>query len=176
MKKLVVAMMVALMATVSMCAQRVKRFETETLLRAEELMNEGRLDESLTYFEAELKENPKNAYAYFLVTTVYMDLRRYEEAMLAIDNALKYIPKGHKEFRGIAHALKATIHETFQEWEEAIEQLTMCLKVLPKENYRDRAVAHKQRAYMYYKSGRYDLGDKDYAKYEELKEETGLDF
>ena len=176
MKKGLLAMMVALMATVSVCAQRANRYETENFQRAEELMNEGKLEESLTYFEAELKENPKNAYAHFLMTTVYMDLRRYEEAMLAIDNALKYIPKGHKEIRGITHALKATIHETFQEWEEAIEQLTMCLKVLPKENYRDRAVTYKQRATMYYKLGRYDLGDKDYEKYKELIKETGLDF
>lgn len=169
-------MMVALMATVSVCAQRVNRYETENFQRAEELMNEGKLEESLTYFEAELKENPKNAYAHFLMTTVYMELGKYDEAMASADKAIKYIPKSHKEIRGITHALKATIHETFQEWEQAVEQLTLCLKELPKENYRDRAVAHKQRAYMYYKSGRYDLGDKDYAKYEELKEETGLDF
>ena len=168
MKKLVVAMMVALMATVSVCAQKVKRFETETLLRAEELMNEGKLDESLTYFEAELKENPKNAYAYFLVTTVYMELGRYDEALPAIDKALKYMPKSHKEFRGIAHALKATIHETFQEWEQAVEQLTLCLKVLPKENYRDRAVAHKQRAYMYYKLGQNELAEQDVKRSNEL--------
>ena len=168
MKKLVVAMMVALMATVSVCAQRVKHFETETLLRAEELMNEGKLDESLTYFEAELKENPKNAYAYFLVTTVYMELGRYDEALPAIDKALKYMPKSHKEFRGIAHALKATIHETFQEWEQAVEQLTLCLKVLPKENYRDRAVAYKQRAQMYYKLGQNELAEQDVKRSNEL--------
>ena len=176
MKKGLLAMMVALMTTVNVCAQIVNRYDTGNVQRAEELMNEGKLEESLTYFEAELKENPKNAYAHFLVTTVYLELGKYDEAMASADKAIKYIPKSHKEIRGITHALKATIHENLQEWEEAIEQLTMCLKVLPKENYRDRAVAHKQRAYMYYKSGRYDLGDKDYAKYEELKEETGLDF
>ena len=169
MKKLVVAMMVALMATVSVCAQKVKRFATETLLRAEELMDEGKLDESLTYFEAELKENPKNAYAYFLVTTVYMELGRYDEALPAIDKALKYMPKSHKEFRGIAHALKATIHEKSQEWEEAIEQLDLCLKVLPNDNYRDLAVAHRQRGEIYYKLGQHELAEQDFKKSEELK-------
>jgi tetratricopeptide (TPR) repeat protein len=150
------------------CAQRVKRFETETLLRAEELMNEGKLDESLTYFEAELKENPKNAYAHFLVTTVYMELGKYDEAMASADKAIKYMPKSHKEFRGITHALKATIHETFQEWEQAVEQLTLCLKVLPKENYRDRAVAYKQRAQIYYKLGQNELAEQDVKRSNEL--------
>ena len=171
MKKLVVAMMVALMTTVSVCAQRVKRFETETLLRAEELMNEGKLDESLTYFEAELKENPKNAYAYFLVTTVYMELGRYDEALPAIDKALKYMPKSHKEFRGIAHALKATIHEKSQEWEEAIEQLTICVSVFSKDasSLNHLAVAHRQRGEIYYKLGQHELAEQDFKKSEELK-------
>ena len=59
-----------------------------------------------------------------------------------------------------------------------IEQLTLCLKVLPDDetSLRDRTVAYKQRATMYYKLGRYDLGDKDYEKYKELKKETGFDY
>ena len=168
MKKLVVAMMVALMATVNVCAQRVNCYDTGNVQRAEELMNEGKLEESLTYFEAELKENPKNAYAHFLVTTVYMELGKYDEAMASADKAIKYIPKSHKEIRGITHALKATIHETFQEWEQAVEQLTLCLKVLPKENYRDRAVAYKQRAQMYYKLGQNELAEQDVKRSNEL--------
>ena len=168
MKKLVVAVMVAMMATVSVCAQKVKRYETENFQRAEELMNEGKLDESLTYFEAELKENPKNAYAHFLMTTVYMDLGRYDDAMPAIDKALEYMPKRHRELRGIAHALKATIHSHFEEWEEAIKQLTLCLSVMPKDNYRDRAVAHRQRGEVYYKLGRHELAEQDFEKSEEL--------
>ena len=168
MKKLVVAMMVALMATMSVCAQRVVSFDTATLMRAEKLMNEGRLDESLTYFEAELKENPKNAYAYFLVTTVYMEKGRYDEAMTSVEKAIKYLPQNHREMRGIAHALKATIHETFQEWEQAVEQLGLCLKVLPKDNYRDRAVAHRQRGEMYNKLGQHELAEQDFKKSEEL--------
>ena len=171
-------MMVVLMATVSVCAQRVKRYETENFNRAEELMNEGKLNESLTYFDAELKEHPKNPYAHFLMATVYMDKKQYDYAMTAIDKALMYMPKSHKELRGISHALKACIHESFKEWEEAIEQLTLCLKVLPDDetSLRDRTVAYKQRATMYYKLGRYDLGDKDYEKYKELKKETGFDY
>ena len=94
---------------------------------------------------------------------------RYDEAMPAIDKALKYMPKRHKEMRGIAHALKATIHETYQEWEEAVEQLTLCLSVLPDNAYQDRAVAYKQRANMYYKLGKYELAEQDTKKSEELK-------
>ena len=169
MKKLVVAMMVALMATMSGCARLERRYDTPTLDRAEELMNEGKLDESLTYFEAELKEHPKNPYAHLLMATVYMEQEQYDHAMPAIDKAIKYMPKKHKEIRGFAHAIKATIHGTFQEWEEAVEQLTLCLSVLPKDNYSDQVQAHRQRGEMYYKLGQYELAEQDFKKSEELR-------
>lgn len=170
MKKLILAMIVALMATGSAYAQMVKRYNTATLSRAEDLMNEGKLDESLILFEEELKEHPKNPYAHFLMTTVYMEMGRYDEAMPAIDKALKYMPKRHKEMRGIAHALKATIHQTFQEWDEAVKQLTLCLSVLPKDatSYQDRAVAHNQRAKLYYKLGKNELAEQDIQKSSEF--------
>ena len=170
MKRLVIVMMVALMATGSVCAQRVKRYDTATLNKAEELMNKGKLDESLTVFKLELEEHPKNPYAHFLMATVYMELRQYNDAMSAIDKAIKHMPRNHKELRGIAHALKATIHETFQEWEQAIEQLTLCLSVLPKDaaSYQQRSVAYKQRASMYNKLGQYELAEQDTKKSEEF--------
>lgn len=169
MKKLAAVVIVALMATVSVCALRVKSYETENLNRAEELMSEGKLNESLTYLDAELKEHPKNPYAHFLITTVYMEMERYDHAMLAIDKAIKYMPRSHKEIRGIAHALKATIHETNQEWEEAVKQLTLCLSVLPKDEIENRVVAYKQRAEIYQKLGKHELAEQDFKKAEELK-------
>ena len=166
MKRLVAVMIVALMATGSAYAQRGKCYDTVTLNQAEDLMNEGKFEESLILFEAELKEHPKNHYAHFLIATVYMEIGRYDEAMPAIDKALKYMPKRHKKMRGIAHALKATIHETFQEWEEAVEQLTLCLSVLPKDadSYQHRAVAYNQRATLYYKLGKSELAEQDTQK------------
>ena len=99
-----------------------------------------------------------------------MEMGRYDEAMPAIDKALKYVPKRHKEMRGIAHALKATIHQTFQEWDEAVKQLTLCLSVLPREeaSYQDRAVAHNQPAKLYYKLGKNELAEQDIQKSSEF--------
>ena len=64
MKKVVVAMMVALMTTVSVCAQKVKRPDTYNYNRGMELLDNGELDEGLEYLEKELADNPKNGYAY----------------------------------------------------------------------------------------------------------------
>ena len=62
MKKVVVAMMVALMATVSVSAQLKNRYDTENYRRGVELVDEGKLDEGLKCFEAELKEHPKESH------------------------------------------------------------------------------------------------------------------
>ena len=89
------------MTTMSMSAQLKKRFDTANLNRGIELVDEGKLDEGLKCFEAELKEHPKNPYAHFYMATVYMDKKQYDYAMTAIDKALMYMPKKHKELRGI---------------------------------------------------------------------------
>ena len=62
MKKLVLTMMVALMATMGVCAQKVKRPDTYNYNRGMELLDNGELDEGLEYLEKELADNPKNGY------------------------------------------------------------------------------------------------------------------
>lgn len=168
MKKVLLTMMVAMMATVSVNAQIPKRYNTENYKRGVELVEEGKLDEGAKFLEAELKDNPKNPYTNYYITTVYMGLKQYDKALVSVDKALEYLPKRHKEMRGIAHALKATLHSGYGEWEEAVEQLTLCLSVLPKDEYGHRAMAYAQRADMYYKLGQYGLADKDILKSKEL--------
>ena len=175
MKKALLTMVVALMATVSVNAQIPKRYNTENSKRGVELVEEGKLEEGVKFLEAELKEHPKSPYANFYITTVYLELKQYDKAMVSVDKVLKYMPKRNKEMRGIAHALKATLHSGYGEWEEAVEQLTLCLSVLPKDNYKDRAVAYEQRADIYYKLGQYGLADKDIMKSKELKSLTDME-
>ena len=170
MKKALLAMIVALMTAMSVSAQLKNRYDTENYRRGVELGNEGKLEESLMCFEAELKEHPKNSSAHFWMSTLYLNMNQYEEALTAIDKAMKYTPKRYKEIRGINHALKATILSHLNEWEKAVEQLTLCLYVLPKDEYEHRAVAYRQRGEIYYhKLGQTDLAEQDFAKAEELK-------
>lgn len=120
--KIVIAVcviIIALIAIVSVSVLLEERYYTENYNRGVELIDEGKLEESLTYFEAELKENPQNPYAHFQISTVYCDLKMYDSAMVYIDNAFKYMPQKHKEIRGLMHAIKATIHTHFNELEEA---------------------------------------------------------
>ena len=172
--KIVIAVcviIIALIAIVSVSVLLEERYYTENYNRGVELIDEGKLEESLTYFEAELKEHPKNPYAHFQISTVYCDLKMYDSAMVYIDNAFKYMPQKHKEIRGLMHAIQATIHTHFNELEEAIEQLSLCLSVLPNDpvSNEHRIVAHKQRGEIYYYLKQYELAEQDFKKAEELE-------
>lgn len=163
MKKVVVAMVVALMATVSVCAQKVKRPDTYNYNRGLELLQNGELDEGLEYMNKELAENPKNGYAYSWMAAVYVEQEEYGHAMTAVDKALKYTPKKDKEFMSMAHAIKSRVHYLLNEMDEAIKQLGKCIALLPED-----PEAYEQRAQIYYEQQQYDLADKDYERLIEL--------
>lgn len=163
MKKVVVAMMVALMTTVSVCAQKVKRPDTYNYNRGVELVQNNELDEGLKYLEAELEANPKNGYAYSWIAIAYVEKEQYGYAITAVDNALKYTPKKDKEYMSMAHAIKSHVHYLLGEIDEAIEHLSQCIELQPEE-----ADAYEQRAQLYYEQEQYELADKDYERLIEL--------
>jgi len=163
MKKVVVAMMVALMTTVSVSAQKVKRPDTYNYNRGVELVQNNELDEGLKYLEAELEANPKNGYAYSWIAISYVEKEQYGYAMTAVDKALKYTPKKDKEYMSMAHAIKSRVHYLLGEMDEAIEHLSQCIALQPED-----ADAYEQRAQLYYEQEQYELADKDYERLVEL--------
>ena len=163
MKKLVLTMMVALMTTVGVCAQKVKRPDTYNFNRSMELLQNDELDEGLEYLEKEIAENPKNGYAYSWMAAVYVEKEQFGDAITAIDKALKYTPKKDKEYMSMAHAIKSRVHYLLGEMDEAIEHLSECVALQP-----DNAEAYEQRAQIYYEQEQYELADKDYERLIEL--------
>ena len=163
MKKLVVAMMVALMATVSVCAQKVKRPDTYNYNRGMELLQNDELDEGLKYLYKELDDNPKNGYAYCWIAAVYIEKEEYGNAMTAADLAVKYMPKKDKEYKSMGYAIKSRIHYLLDEKDEAIELLGQCIALQPEDSE-----AYEQRAQIYYEQKQYELADKDYERLIEL--------
>ena len=84
------SVIIALIAIMNPTSQMPRRYKTENFKRGVELAEEGWIEESLTYFEAELKEHPKNPYAHLLIAMVYTELEKYDNAKVAIENAIKY--------------------------------------------------------------------------------------
>lgn len=181
MKKKLLKIFVAVIATVSVIialivimnptSQMPRRYKTENFKRGVELAEEGWIEESLTYFEAELKEHPKNPYAHLLISMVYTELEKYDNAKVAIENAIKYIPKRQKYVIGIMHTFKACIHHELEEWEEAIEELSLCLSNLPndKASNMERIDVYTLRGEIYNSLKQYELAELDFRKVEEIR-------
>lgn len=165
------SVIIALIAIMNPTSQMPRRYKTENFNRGVELIDEGKLEESLTYFEAELKEHPKNPYAHLLIAMVYTELEKYDNAKVAIENAIKYIPKRQKYVRGMMHSLKASIHHSLEEWEEAIKELSLCLSELPndKASNMERIDAYTLRGEIYNSSKQYELAEQDFRKAEEIR-------
>ena len=163
MKKALLTMMVALMTTVCVCAQKVKRPDTYNYNRGMELLDNGELDEGWEYLEKELADNPKNGYAYSWMAAVYVEKEQFGNAMTYVDKALKYTPKKDKEYMSMAHAIKSRVHYLLGEMDEAIEHLSECVALQP-----ENAEAYEQRAQIYYEQEQYELADKDYERLIEL--------
>ena len=163
MKKVLLTMVVALMTTVGVCAQKVKRPDTYNYNRGMELLDNGELDEGLEYLEKELADNPKNGYAYSWMAAVYVEKEQFGNAMTYVDKALKYTPKKDKEYMSMAHAIKSRVHYLLGEMDEAIEHLSECVALQP-----ENAEAYEQRAQIYYEQELYELADKDYERLIEL--------
>lgn len=163
MKKVLLTMMVALMTTVGVCAQKVKRPDTYNYNRSMELLQNDELDEGLEYLEKEIAENPKNGYAYSWMAAVYVEKEQLGDAITAIDKALKYTPKKDKEYMSMAHAIKSRVHYLLGEMDGAIEHLNECVELQP-----ENAEAYEQRAQIYYEQEQYELADKDYERLIEL--------
>ena len=165
MKKLVVAIMMAMMVTVTVCAQKVKRPDTYNYNRGVELLNNDELDEGIEYLEAELKENPKNSYAILWMTVAYYAKEDYSSALTNINKALNLLPKKDKEYRAFAYNVRSRLYKILGEDEKALTDLSKSVELQP-----ENTDFLEERAQIYFEREEYELSNKDYKKISELDE------
>ena len=165
MRKALLTMAVALMATVSVSAQKVKHPDTYNYNRGVELLNNGEFEEGIKYLESELSENPKNGYAYIWIGAAEYAQENYSGALTIINKGLSLLPKKDKEYRAFAYDVRARVYYDLGEVDKAIADLNECVALQPEDtDYLE------ERAQIFYEQEMYDLSDKDYRKIAELNE------
>ncbi len=88
-------------------------------------------EEALRYLDLELKDSPKNAYAYLWETAIYYQTDAYGKALSAADKALQYMPKSQKESVSYMYRLRSGIYLALEDSTAALKDLTSALKVFP---------------------------------------------
>lgn len=121
-----------------------------------EAQNEN-YEEALHYLDLELKDSPKNAYAYLWETAIYYQTDAYGKALTAADKALQYMSKSQKETICYMYRLRSGIYLALEDSAAALKDLTSALKV-----YSNDEDALWERGDLYFWMGDYSKSNIDF--------------
>lgn len=156
MKKTLFTLM--LFCCVSLMAKEVKRPDTYNYNRGLEAFQNANYAEALDYFQKELRENPKNGYAYFFVSSILADSKEYGAALNNANLAVKKIPSKDKIYKGGAYQVRSMIRLGLADTTTALKDLSSAISYSPTSNI------YSFRAQLFFSMGRYEESQKDYEK------------
>lgn len=150
---------VCVLLSLATYSQSDKRPDSYNYNRAMEALDKQEDQEALDYLGKELKENPKNGYAYSWATYIYKYRGENGHALTAADKALQYLPKKDTEYVTFTLTTRAGVYQDLKEYDKALADYARAIKGDP-ENLK----LYKDRGQLLYELEKYDLADKDYQK------------
>lgn len=141
----------------SLFAQQYNKYDSSYHFKKamESLQNED-ADSALGSFRDEVNEHKDNGYAYLFIASIQLQNENYGDALSAIENAIKFIPKKDKEYKSFAFYKRAGIYVALEDSEKALKDFASAIALYPDEDY------YSERAQIYYELEKYDLADSDY--------------
>jgi clan AA aspartic protease (TIGR02281 family) len=158
MKRIFSLLLLAVCATI-VCAKEPKQPNSYNYQRGVEAISDGNYDEGEDYLQLELKENPKNGYAYAWLSSVETERDELGNAIAMLHKALQYLPKNDKYYIAWSYSSLAGIHMQLNDTLAAINYLTKAIKTEP-----TNSEWLERRGYFYMLSKQYDLALEDFQK------------
>lgn len=140
------------------------RPESYNYQRGLEAIQKENTEEAMDYFRKDVKENPKNGYAYAWIAMLHNHNEEYGQALTAVDMAIKYLPKKDAEYVVFAYATRGDVYLHLEDTVKAVEDYSAAIRANP-----DNSSLYEKRAQIYYEQDNYELADADYKKMIELK-------
>lgn len=157
---------------VSLNAQKYNKYgDSYNFRKGMEALDERDSKKAEDSFRKEIDEHPENGYAYLYLAHIQQHNEEYGKALSSVDNALKYIPKKDKEYKGACHYKRAGIYRALDKYDEAILDYTMAISYNP-----DDEDSFWERAQIYFEQEKYDLADADYRAMQKLDANSPLSF
>lgn len=157
---------------VSLNAQKYNKYsDSYNFRKGMEALDERDSKKAEDSFRREIDEHPENGYAYLYLAHIQQHNEEYGKALSSVDNALKYIPKKDKEYKGSCHYKRAGIYRALDKYDEAILDYTMAISYNP-----DDEDSFWERAQIYFEQEKYDLADADYRAMQKLDANSPLSF
>ena len=128
MKKILV-LLIGLTFTVAGFAKEASNNDFYNMRRAQEEVENGNIEQAIEFYNKELSDNPKNAYAHLAIAALKADSKDYSEGLTAINKGLKLLPKKEKGMLSSAYMLRGNIYLTIGDSIKAMDDYNLSLKI-----------------------------------------------
>lgn len=158
MKQLLVILF-ALFSLLSTAQKKNTQVSSYNYQRGVDAVMKDNMDEGLSYLLKEIKDDPKNGYAYTWLTVIRQRQQLLGDALTDATLAIKHLPKKDAEFLSYAYLKRAQIYRELGNPDMALADCSSAIKERP-----DYEEGYKFRALVYYEQQQYDLSVADYRK------------
>lgn len=131
--------------------------------RAYEEYENGNTEQALEYFNKELADNPKNAYAHLAIASIRSNYQEYGEALSAVTKGIKLLPKKEKSILAASYTLRGDIYLSIGDTIKGLEDYNLAVNV-DKTN----EDTYEKRAQLFYHLERIEESNADFKKMIEL--------
>ena len=132
MKRLLFIFVAAIMGYTATFAKQPQEPTSYNYQRGKELVNNDNYEEGISVLQKELSDNPKNGYAYAVLSNAYAVRTEIGNALSAADNALKYLPKKASYERARVCYVKAWAYTYIDDTIPALIYYTEAIRYEPK--------------------------------------------
>ena len=162
MKKYLV-LLIGLTFTIAGCAQKASNNDSYNMRRAQEEVENGDIEQAIEFYNKELSDNPKNAYAHLAIAALKADCKDFSEGLTAVNKGIKLLPKKEKGLLSSAYLLRGTIYLSIGDSIVALDEYNLALKTdsQNKDGY-------EKRGQLLFDLGKTDESNADYNKLIEL--------
>ena len=132
MKRTLFILVAAIMGYTATFAKQPQEPTSYNYLRGKELIDNDNYEEGIFVLQKELADNPKNGYAYAVLSNAYAARTEVGNALSAADKALKYLPKKASSERAQVCYVKAWAYTYIDDTIPALTYYTEAIRYEPK--------------------------------------------
>lgn len=152
-------MLLAIIPLLMVAKPKESMMDTYNINRAYEEGSKGNYDEALEYFNKEIKDHPKNGFAYLGIAGVQFEKKHYDEVLDAVNKAIRLLPKKQNTLLSTAYLLRGQTMLETQDTVAAYFDMAKAISIDP-----TFADAYEKRGQLFYEQHRYEESNSDYAQ------------
>lgn len=152
-------MLLAIISLLMVAKPKESMMDTYNINRAYEEGSKWNYDEALEYFNKEIKDHPKNGFAYLGIAGVQFEKKHYDEVLDAVNKAIRLLPKKQNTLLSTAYLLRGQTMLETQDTVATYSDMAKAISIDP-----TFADAYEKRGQLFYEQHRYEESNSDYAQ------------